>query len=386
MVTRRENLLRIFQHQIPERLPVAGHVDPYNQPSRQAMEEKLKEQLGKVEWGSQATVVFSRYLGLDVMEWYKIPVRVTRRKVMVESFHDNQTSVRLWETPAGQLREVIRYCPGPGDAFSYSYIEHLVKKPADLDALAAIFEDEIVELDEKSLAEVKQRQQLIGEDGILLGPMEGTPLGMMYRVFSGVETLAYLWIDAPDTLRDCFSVMEKAYLKRLEIGCLSAVDAIVGVDDTSTTAISPQMFEKCNLELIAKRVSIAHARGKLYFHHSCGHIRNLLSLYRKTKMDAVHAFTIPPLGDVTVGEGRRLLGDRITIIAGLGQLAGPMDNLAAVKQSIWQMLSEAKPWDHFVLLVAAYPHRTMAETRFVVDCCREFEEKVFKKAVDQVQN
>ncbi len=125
------------------------------------------------------------------------------------------------------------------------------------------------------------------------------------------------------------------------------------------------------MALTNQRVRVAHAADKLYFHHSCGHIRDLLPLYRETNMDAVHGFTIPPVGNVTIAEGRRLLGDRITIFAGVNQLAGPMDELDAVRASIHQMITEAAPWDHFILGIAAYPNRTMEQTRFVVDCCRE---------------
>lgn len=151
----------------------------------------------------------------------------------------------------------------------------------------------------------------------------------------------------------------------------SDVDAVVSVDDTSTSAISPAMFEACNLDLTDARADAAHAAGKLYFHHSCGLIRDLLPLYRQTRMDAVHAFSVPPCGNVTVAEGRRALGDRITIIAGLGILCGPLDDRAAVRASIHQMVREADPGDHLVLSVAGYPNRTMEQTRFVVDCCRE---------------
>jgi hypothetical protein len=183
--------------------------------------------------------------------------------------------------------------------------------------------------------------------------------------------LAYLWNDAPSALRDCFTIMERNYLQRLSVGVQSDVDAVVGVDDTSTTAISPTMFEACNMELTDERARRTHAAGKLYFHHSCGLIRDLLPLYRQTQMDAVHAFTIPPTGNVTVSEGRRLLGDRITIISGVKQMEGSMNDLAAVRASIHRMIREGEPWDHFILALAAYPHRTMEQTKFVVECCRE---------------
>ena len=217
----------------------------------------------------------------------------------------------------------------------------------------------------------RERRKRLGEDGLILGAMDGTPLGMMYRVYSGVAALAYLWADAPEALHDCFAVMETNYLKRLKIGAKSDIDVVVSVDDTSTTAISPAMFEACNLDLTDARADTAHAAGKLYFHHSCGLIKDLLPLYQRTEMDAVHAFTIPPIGNVTVAQGRKALGDRITIMAGVNQLAGPMDDRAAVRTDIHQMIREAGDGDHFILGLAGYPNRSMEQTKFVVDCCRE---------------
>ena len=372
MITPRENLLKVFRHERPDWIPVTGHCDPYNQPNREGMAPELAAALGEVRWGGAATVTFSRTLGLDIIDWFGMPaVRISRRNVAIEQTVEGDITTRVWHTPAGDLREVIRVCRDSTGAVSSNWTEHLVKGPENLASLAAIYEDEVIETDPAGLERTREQRDLIGDDGLLLGVMDGTPLGMMFRAHSGVATLAYLWADAPAALRDCFAVMEANYRRRLAIGVQSDVDAVVSVDDTSTTAISPAMFEVCNLDLTDARAEVAHAAGKLYFHHSCGLIRDLLPLYRQTKMDAVHAFTVPPCGNVTVAEGRRVLGDRITIIAGLGILSGPMDDRPAVRASIHRMVHEADPGDHFILNVAAYPNRTMEQTTFVVDCCRE---------------
>jgi hypothetical protein len=371
MTTRRQNMLAIFRHQKPEWVPITGHCDPYNQPNRAGMDAELARALGEVHWGDESTVTFSRYLGLDIMDWFGFPVRITRRNVVVESSTERDVTTRLWHTPRGELREVSRVLREDNGAVSSNWTEHLVKGPKDLPALASIFEDEIIEPDPEGIARSRERRRLIGDDGLVLGPMDGTPLGMMFRIYSGVGTLAFLWADAPTALRDLFAVMERNYLQRLAAGVQSDIDAVVGVDDTSTTAISPAMFEACNLGLTDARTQAAHAAGKLYFHHSCGHIRDLLPLYRRTAMDAVHAFTIPPLGNVTVAAGRKALGDRITILAGLTQLCGPMGDRRAVRSGIHEMVREGRPYDHFVLSVAGYPDRTMEQTKFVVDCARE---------------
>lgn len=372
MTTPRENLLKVLRHERPEWIPVTGHCDPYNQPSREGMDPALAAALGEVHWGDTSMVVFSRWLGLDIADWFGMPaVKISRRNVTVESRTEGDMTTNLWHTPKGDLREVIGVCRDSSGAVSSNWTEHLVKEPRDLEALAAIFEDEVIEHDPVGIERTRERRKLIGDDGLILGSMDGTPLGMMFRVYSGVAALAYLWADAPDALRDCFALMEANYLQRLKIGVQSDIDVVVSVDDTSTTAISPAMFEACNLDLTDARADAAHAAGKFYFHHSCGLIKDLLPLYRRTKMDAVHAFTIPPVGNVTVAEGRRALGDRITIMAGVNQLAGPMDDRAAVREDIHRMIREAGDGDHFILGLAGYPNRTMEQTKFVVDCCRE---------------
>ena len=375
MLTRRENLIRVFRHEVPEWIPIAGHVDPYNQPNRAGMDPDLARRLGggldsAVHWCDESTITFSRYLGLDIMDYVGPPLRSTRGNVTCESVQSDHDTINIWHTPRGDLREVHRRCRNDGTSY---LLEHLVKGPQDLPALAAIFEDEHLELDLAAAESIRKRKELIGDDGMLMTFMPGTPMGMMYRVYSGVAALAYLWADAPAALHDLFAVMEQNYRQQFSIAAQSDTDALVTMDDTSTTVISPAMFEEFNLGYTDRLAEIAHGAGKLYFHHSCGLIRDLLPLYRRTKMDAVHAFTIPPIGNVTVRDGRRRLGDGITIIAGLVQLFGSMDG-TAWKDGIREMFEGAAPGDHFILGLAADPEKTMEQTRLLLDECRKYQQ------------
>ena len=371
MTTRRENMLKVMRHEVPDWIPITGHCDPYNKPSPEGMDPELAEALGEVQWNDTSTTILSRYLGLTVLDMFGLPSKITRRNVVLDSKCENDVITNTWHTPEGDLHEVIRICREDSGAVSSNHTEHMVKGPEDLPAFTAIFEDQVVEPDPEGIARVRERRELIGEDGIILGVMAGTPLGMMYREFSGVGALAYLWADAPDALRDCFDVIEGKYLEQIAVGIEAEFDILVGMDDTSTTAISPTMFEQYNMELTDARVEAAHAAGKLYYHHSCGLIRDLLPLYRQTKIDGVHAFTIPPIGDVTIAEGRKALGENMTIMAGLQQLPGPMDDLPAVRESIHAMVAEAGSGKDFALLTAGYPNRTIEQMRFVIDCCRD---------------
>ena len=171
-----------------------------------------------------------------------------------------------------------------------------------------------------------------------------------------------LWVDARETLLDLFLLIERNLLEKMAICVETDIDVIIGMDDTSTTAISPAMFEACNLELTDKRAQVAHAAGIPYFHHSCGHIKDLLPLYRRTQMDGVHAFTVPPTGNVTIAEGRELLGDRVTIFAGID----PNWDRALLRQTAM----DAVRVGNVILGLTAYPNKTMEETRAALDCVR----------------
>jgi len=147
--------------------------------------------------------------------------------------------------------------------------------------------------------------------------MNLTPRENLLKVFKG----RLPGLDAGyRALHDLFKVMEEAHRRMLGLALTCENDAVVTVDDTSTTTISPDMFEEFCMGYTDRMVDATHAVNKFYFHHSCGLIRDLLPLYRQTKMDAVHGFTVPPIGNVTVAEGRELLGPDITIIAGFSSI------------------------------------------------------------------
>ena len=73
-------------------------------------------------------------------------------------------------------------------------------------------------------------------------------------------------------------------------------DFFKGMDDTSTTTISPSMFEEFCMDYTDRVTDISHKYSAFYAHHSCGLIRNLLRLYRKTRMNIVDALNLEPLG------------------------------------------------------------------------------------------
>lgn len=116
----------------------------------------------------------------------------------------------------------------------------------------------------------------------------------------GVEALAYAYVNHLSELRHLLVVMGDSYLHQLRLMAGLNADGIISVDDTSTTTISPNMFRDPEMSYINHAAAVTHAGGKLYVHHSCGHIRNLLDYYAKTDTDAVDSLCIFPTGNVSI--------------------------------------------------------------------------------------
>ncbi len=367
MITPRENLLRIFSQGEPEYIPVTAGCDDWNQPRREGMDPDLSEKLGDITSSDDSVVILSRYLGIDIMDRCGPPVKTIQNSIKVEYVTEGYDTTTIWHTSKGDLRQVMRRSESEERHPPY-FAERVIKSAGDLPLFAEVFADQEYEYNGEQAAEIKRKRELIGDDGVLQCHMNGTPMGMLYRVFSGVENLAYLYIDAPNALADLFAVMEQKYQEQIRFAVQSDIDMVVGIDDTSTTVISPAMFEQYNIELTNERVEICHEAGKRYLHHSCGLIQDLIPVYNQTKMDGVHAYTEPPVGNADYVEGRRILNPEIGIRT---STPGFMSNVGwdreRMKETVKKIFANLSPKDRFVFNMSAMPNRTVAEMQEAVE-------------------
>ena len=94
---------------------------------------------------------------------------------------------------------------------------------------------------------------------------------------------------------------------------------------------------------------VLRSAGKVYIHHSCGHMRAFLGDLAAAQIDGWDALTSPPDGDVTIGDARRALGDSVVLMpvipATIVDRAGVDELLAFVRE----MYRQAAPGRNFVL-------------------------------------
>lgn len=256
--------------------------------------------------------------------------------------------VSTMHTSRGDLRQVTETREG----FPSLTTERYLKTSDDALKLTEYYASLRVEPVSAAVADVRRVRELAGDRGVVFCRTFGTPLGMCYRVYASIVDLLYLIADDPGIAADLFACMEEKYLGayRLMLRDAPEIDAFLGMDDTSTTLISPEMFDRYNVALTNQRADLCRSHGRIYVHHSCGLIRNLLPVYRKTRMAGVDAFTPPPIGDVEYSEGRRLLGPEYSMITSLAGGIEAMDE-ASIHTRIAERFEDARAAGNAILQV-----------------------------------
>lgn len=354
MMTPRENLLATLGGREAGWIPLCPYLFPNENPVLGVpgeMKGVLDSSSGDL---ARDIIAFSRYLGAE--DWM---LETGRPAELVSATCSEKTeregedrTVKMISTPAGELRQVT-VKPDGGQGM---VVERFIKTADDLRKMIAWFEGMEVATDQGKVARTGEIGREAGDSGILFARLPGTPLGMCYRLYANLDHLVYLVADEPGLVQELFRVMEEKYFalfERIILEC-PEIDAFFAMDDTSTTLISPAMFERHNLELTNRRADLCRGNGRLYLHHSCGLVRDLLPVYRRTGMNGVDALAIPPLGNVTLGQAREIIGPGFSFKMGLGgNLLRPASPGAprplgkpAVEEYVEKRMAEAREAGH----------------------------------------
>ena len=307
-MTPRENLLQTLRCENPQWIPVSVYLVPNENPSS-GIPNELRDVFNS-SWGDLGHNILKlgEYWGA---EDFQLPVPQPATLISSTcSFETKEIEKNKFlstiSTSKGMLRQITEVSEGHPALVTERYVKNI----DDVAMLIEYFSSLHIEIIPDNVKKIKDLHKSLGNRGILFYRTFGTPLGMCYRVYSDILNLVYMITDAPEIMEDLFACMEEKYFEFYEFVLreVPEIDAYFGMDDTSTTLISPTMFETFNVKLINKRADLCHKYGKIYMHHSCGLIHDLLPIYRKTRMDGVDAFTVPPIGNVSNSEGRELLG------------------------------------------------------------------------------
>jgi uroporphyrinogen-III decarboxylase len=254
--------------------------------------------------------------------------RVVRPRVTVEQRTDGNIRTTVTGTPDGELVERITR-----DTYTNSWhpTEFPIKTRQDIARYRWLFDDVRVEVDPDGLAKARRRVSEVGQRGIAIQGWGTSPLMHLVEHVIGPLNVHYMLADHADEVDGLIATMHSANCMFLEcVAKHTPADAVVSVENTSTTLISPQQFRRYCLKHLRDYGRIIEGRGKMHELHMCGHTKVLLDEIDTIPASSIEAFTAPPLGNTRLVDGRTKAPSK-TLVGGTNAMLWlrPVEEIAA---------------------------------------------------------
>lgn len=158
----------------------------------------------------------------------------------------------------------------------------------------------------------------LGDDGVYLHAFGASPVQSLLEFEMGLEGFYGFLTDCSDELAELLAAMHTARRQEFDI-CARRVpcQAFMLVENTSTTMISPAIYEAYSLPQLQDYSGILHKHGKQAILHMCGHIRDLLPLVKQTGADGINATTPPTVGNTHYEAALDAMGEDTLIWGGI---------------------------------------------------------------------
>ncbi|HJN15091.1 MAG TPA: uroporphyrinogen decarboxylase family protein [Armatimonadota bacterium] len=226
---------------------------------------------------------------------------------------DGSRRTMTWKTPDRTLVGVDGFDEG---SQAWHPIEFAIKDYADLRAARDIYAHTTYEAQDKLIENSHARLRAVGDRGITMTGMGISPLMDLIQHMIGPENTYFFFADYPDEMDELIAIMHQdrvRYIKALVAS--TPLDYICCVENTSTTLMSPEIFEKYCWQHLMEYGTIMADAGKQQVLHQCGKLRQLLPKIDELPAVAIEAYTTPPVGDTTLAD-RVNLSPNTAIIGG----------------------------------------------------------------------
>ena len=152
----------------------------------------------------------------------------------------------------------------------------------------------------------------IGEAGIATDTAPTSPIQDIIQHLIGIEKFyTVFFTDHLNELEKLMEVMHEKNLEAYKLLANSPASVVISYENTSTTLVSPAIYEKYSLPYIDDYADILHKKNKIFLTHRCGKLIGLVGLLKKGKDDGIIDISPEPTGDLNIWDARETWPDKI---------------------------------------------------------------------------
>ena len=249
---------------------------------------------------------------------------------LLEERPDYELYEHLVETPKGPLIAHIARSSGQPQYMVKNYVQ----TEEDVDRVLSVPYEPI----RPDIEDFHRMDKIIGDSGIVL-PQIGNATGKM-RSLLGTEALAIWSIEKRHLIHRLLEAVNQRIYDLVEYlldGGVGPVIGMLGEEIATPPMLSPRDFYDFVVIYDKPIIELIHSYGRLVHIHCHGNLSQILEMFLEMGVDSTHPVETPPLGDITLVEFRRRVGNRIAIKGNI-QIG---DLYAAPKEKVTTACKEA---------------------------------------------
>jgi hypothetical protein len=300
-MTVRQRMLAVFRNTAPDKIPVSI----YNRYHRVGEVERVARNHGL------GILHFEPAVSLLAPPWHLHPGYVSEVKGAVFSItltweNGEQVETRTYETPLGSICQRIVKDP----VFGSDWInKHYIKGPEDYTVMRYIVENTVFKT---RYAEIKQKIEDLGEDGVVLGRVDRLPYQKLLLELAGPERLFIDLARNPKPVLDLLDIMDARQGEQFELALQSGAEVIWQPDNITADMTPPKNFEKYILPLYQERGQACRKAGKVYTVHMDGRLDAIKGQIARSPFDVVESFSFREMGgDLSTEEALSAWPDKV---------------------------------------------------------------------------
>ena len=205
----------------------------------------------------------------------------------------------------------------------------------------------------------RQADKKLGEEGILLVDLID-PLCLVAELFAFSDFLIFALTEEKTIMKLLNTAYERIYNYTeylLKKGVITLF-RIVGPEYATPPYLSPSYFHKFVTKYDKELVSLIHSCGGFVRLHCHGKIGKILDEISLMSPDALDPIEPPPDGDIELGELKRRVGDKITLMGNIEERCFEVYSKDEMDAIVKKTMKEGAPRGRFVLLPTAMPLTT----------------------------